>query len=346
MTEYISEVKRLDLVGAGHFGTVYRGEHPVHGEVAIKVIERRPEWDDPTWEQRCDELLAEGQALAAAVDERVVRVFDVVRSSTDESVNLITEFCSGGSLESVYRDRPMSIAEVRPLASDAAAGLQTLHLRGLLHRDIKPGNVLVGADGRAKLGDFGLVTDDIVLGYASLAGYTDHLAPEVHFDGVTSVRTDIWAFGMTLFRLLNGHGWFSLHPRPAHEVPNGGYAQKLRWLPHVPADWRRFVRKCLHDDRDLRVQDADALQDGLARLGIAPAWDVSVQPDRIVWTRSRGQRLHRVEWQVHSARRHTWSATSLPLGAGRAMRLASGGDRVSFSDVVRGLENFFSGVKR
>src|SRR4030088_309089 len=107
--------------------------------------------------------------------------------------------CPGGSLQTAFEAGPMTLPAVRKAGTEVLMGLTALHARQMLHRDIKPGNVLIDAEGGAKLGDFGLVTDDLVLGYGSQAGYYDHIAFEVWHGNGTSARSDIWAFGMTLF---------------------------------------------------------------------------------------------------------------------------------------------------
>ena len=199
----IQDIEIHDKVGAGHFGTVYRGMHPVHGEVAVKTISRSKGMTDNEWEEKKAEWLSEGKRLSAARHRNVLPVHAVCAEASDDSVHLITDFCRDGSLEKHYLNRPCTVVEVRDWALDIAQGLAAIHARGLLHRDIKPANVLL-KDGRAVLGDFGLVTDDIVGGYGSLKGYTDHVAPEVFASSLTTVKSDVWAFGMTLYRLLHG----------------------------------------------------------------------------------------------------------------------------------------------
>src|SRR5690606_13736635 len=100
----------------------------------------------------------------------------------------------------------------------------------------------VTKNGTVKLGDFGLVTDEMVLGYADLGySYTDHLAPESHETGLSSKKSDFWALGMTLYRLLHGDDWYRRSPLPRFSVTDGGYADRLTWLPHISGRWRRLI---------------------------------------------------------------------------------------------------------
>ncbi len=186
-----------------------------------------------------------------------------------------------GSLEKEYKTGPMPLSRLRRVATDVTHGLQALHARGLLHRDLKPGNLLIGRDGTAKLGDFGFVTDEIAYGYASGAGYVNHLAPEF-FDGrITSEKTDIWALGMTFYRLLHGSEWYTQSPAPRQVVPLGGFASKLKWLPHVPKKWRRVLRTMLRDDPKRRYQTATAVFEALSSLSIEPDWKCSVSATEV-----------------------------------------------------------------
>ena len=141
----------------------------------------------------------------------MVQVYYIVKHEADDTLHLVMEMCDA-SLLSTFKSGPMRLASVRKAATDTASGLHALHSRGMLHRDIKPGNLLVKRN-NVKIGDFGLVTDDLIVGYGGNAGYLDHLAPEVLAGGPTSAKTDIWALGMTIYRLLHGQRWYeeSLH---------------------------------------------------------------------------------------------------------------------------------------
>ena len=85
-----------------------------------------------------------------------------------------------------------------------------------------------------------------MFGYASHAGYSDHLAYELWHGVGTSVRSDIWALGMTLYRLIYGADWYARAVKPRFIIKEGGFADKLTWLPHVPKRWRTVIRKMLH----------------------------------------------------------------------------------------------------
>ena len=342
MTELRSSLRLHALIGRGHFGEVWIGEDDVHGQVAVKIPVRLDGESEDDWIARREGLLGEAQKLSRAQQRNVVAVHKLGRTEDGKSLQMCMEFCSGGSLQTAFDRGPMPIDAVRKIGGEVTLGLQSLHARGMLHRDIKPANILLDDHGVAMLGDFGLVTDDIILGYASRVGYLDHLAIEVANGQGTSVQSDIWALGMTLYRLLHGKAWYEASPPPAARIAAGGFARSLVWLPHVPARWRRVIRALMADDRDARPRSADQVLRLLADLPVLPVWSCTVAADAIEWRREVRDRLQVVRWVGHSPRRYEWSAVSEPLGAGRARRLDGSGGEVSRKVAVDGLEAFFA----
>jgi serine/threonine protein kinase len=231
---------------------------------------------------------------------------------------------------------------VRKRSTEVSLGLQALHARGMLHRDIKPGNLLIDRRHVTKLGDFGLVTDNLIFGYGSAAGYADHLAPEIYGGGPTSARTDIWALGMTIYRLLHGTSWYERSPPPQLQIPLGGFAQRLSWLPHIPNSWRRFVRKALKDDPNARYQNATEVVNALATLPAGAGWLCTVTPVDVSWVKRTSRRQVNVLWTEHSPRRHEWRAWSEPLTAGRNRALGGSQTAVGLRELDRQLQAFFA----
>jgi serine/threonine protein kinase len=166
-------------IGRGFYGEVCLGTDPVHGEVAVKILRQQPAEPLWAWQKRKTELLGEAQRLKQAAHENVVTVFNLLESDTDGTLHLVMELCKGGSLQTAYERGPLPLRTVRKIATEIAFGLQALHNRGMLHRDVKPSNALLTENRVVKLGDFGLVTDNLILGYGSAQGYSDHIWEEV-----------------------------------------------------------------------------------------------------------------------------------------------------------------------
>lgn len=291
MPDYTAQLTLKGRVGGGQFGDVFEGHCPLNGKVAVKLLRQKPGESPADWATRSAELLAEAINLKSAQHRNVVTVHQVVKDAHGV-VHLVAEFCNAGSVETGYLAGPLPLAKVRKIITDASAGLECIHSRAMVHRDIKPGNLLCH-NGIYKIGDFGLVTDRLVRGYASAAGYVSHLAPEVFGPtGVTSPKTDVWALGMTTYRLLHGHSFFQdnfglMTPADFEQrIVRGGFAHSLPWLPHVPEKWRKFVRKSMHDDAAQRFPSAHAMGQALAPLPISPAWECQYAYNLITWKRT------------------------------------------------------------
>ncbi|MDD1963751.1 serine/threonine protein kinase [Pseudomonas putida] len=330
-------------LGNGHFGEVFQAQDDVHGQVAVKILSRQPHHTDAQWLKHKDGFLSEAQYLSRAKHRNVVEVYHF--HEVGDSIRFAMAYCAGGSLQSAYESGPMSLPAVRKVATEVLMGLAALHARNMLHRDIKPGNILLDGDGVALLGDFGLVTDDLLLGYADQAGYLDHVAYEVWHGSGTSVKTDIWAMGMTLYRLLHGKAWYDEQiGQPKHIIKDGSFSDRLKWLAHVPKPWRKMIRKMLNDDSAARFQTSEEALDAVGRLPISPVWTVAeMTPGRVLWERTAEKRKVFVEWVRTSPRNHTWKAWSEPVGAGRNMTLGGSAGAVTAKQAITGLEAFFLG---
>lgn len=341
MANLLSRLKLGAQIGAGWFGKVFEGQDDVHGKVAVKVLGRKPGQSDVSWAAHHDAFLKEAQNLSKATHKNVVQVHHFVEDEDGNSIKFCMAYCPGGSLQSHFEKGPMTLAAVRKAGTEVLLGLQALHARGMIHRDIKPANILLDAKDVAKLGDFGFVTDEIVFGYATEAGYNDHLAFEVWHGKGTSKKSDIWALGMTLYRLLHGQAWYEETPAPRYVIKDGGFADALRWLPHVPKKWRRVLRKMMNDDTDARYQTTDQVLTAFSSLPIAPVWECAVTPGQVRWEQTTKTRRIVVEWDRHSARKHEWRAWSEPLGAGRKKTLGGSGGVIGSRHAIAELEDFF-----
>jgi eukaryotic-like serine/threonine-protein kinase len=338
---YYSELKRRTLIGQGYFGEVYEGEDPLHKKVAVKTLKRPSYMTQHDWEAYQDKLVNEAQSLLDAKHRNVVNVLHVVRSPSDHSVHVVLEFCGGGCLEDEHKRGPISVLRLRKVITDVCSGLTCIHNHGMIHRDIKPGNIL-SSSSRWKIGDFGLVTADLAYGYASMQGYLDHLPPESHRDRITSVKSDIWALGMTIYRLLHGMDFYQ-RVYSCTDIPDrvlrGGFATKLPWLPHVPVDWRRFVRRAMHDDPSRRFETALQMSQAAGGLSTEPDWSCTFTADLIRWVAPRGSRTLEVVWEIQSPNKHQWWAKS--TGGIRPRKLGGSTGILNRTQVVAELEDFF-----
>jgi serine/threonine protein kinase len=333
------------VLGSGCFGTVHKGHDSVFPALAIKVIEKQSGESQADWIARRDDLLQEAHRLRDATHQNVVAVKYMVVAPTDDAIWLAMDYCAGGSLLSDYEGGPMKLSRVRRIINDVCNGLHVVHGRGMLHRDIKPGNILIDSH-RYKIGDFGLVTNNLLYGYASGAGYITHLAPEVFANNLTSVATDIWALGMTVYRLLHGKDFVeqNIGTYGEAEIRAGNFASRLPWLSHIPSGWIKRIKKALHDDPLARFKDPVDMAQSFAHAESPLDWTCDYTPTQTRWFVPKGNRQLVVTYEVLSPRKHRWSAES--VGTGKIKSIHKGGSHglVNRSQAQKGLVEFFKTI--
>ncbi|MFH1466187.1 MAG: serine/threonine-protein kinase, partial [Pseudomonadota bacterium] len=193
-------------LGRGGTATVWRAwDTRLRVEVAVKML--TPERSgDPVAEAR---ILAEARALAALAHPAVVRVFDIEEDAG--KVLLVMEFCPGGSLwRWVERHGAMPPALAVRLLLPITEALAAAHAAGLVHRDVKPENILLDAEGRPRIGDFGIAraswtADTSLTRTGTSLGTWGYMAPEQRRDARTvDAQADVYGLGATLLALLTG----------------------------------------------------------------------------------------------------------------------------------------------
>jgi serine/threonine protein kinase len=208
--EVLAERYRIEgVLGAGGMASVYRAtDLRLDREVAVKVLLPNIA-QDAALAQRFD---GEARMLAVISHPNVAAVFDVEPGDPESGREpfYVMELCEGGSLaDRIEAGGAMDPTEVVPTIVAVAEGLAELHRRGLIHRDVKPGNILF-AGGRPKLADFGLARSDGSTDMSTLTapgmtvGTPAYLAPELLAGGVPSVASDVYALGATTFHALTG----------------------------------------------------------------------------------------------------------------------------------------------
>lgn len=200
-------------------GVVYRGYDPaLDRRVALKVLRARADAGDTGGTAR---LAREAQAMARLAHPNVVPVYDVGRQG--ESLFVAMEFVVGATLQAWLAEKPRPWREVVDICVQAGRGLEAAHAAGIIHRDFKPANVLVGKDGRARVTDFGLARSSgdvdrpstpIAAGAISLGtpltvagavmGTPGYMAPEQYVGEASTAATDQYAFCATLYEALYG----------------------------------------------------------------------------------------------------------------------------------------------
>jgi tetratricopeptide (TPR) repeat protein/predicted Ser/Thr protein kinase len=260
---HIARFRVERLVGAGGMGVVYRALDPeLDRPVALKLL--RPELLSPVARAR---LLREAQAMARLSHPNVVVVYEV--GGFRDQTFLAMEYVEGQTLRDWLRQEKRSVAAVVELFLQAGRGLAAAHAAGIVHRDFKPGNVLVGDDGRARVTDFGLArgagqgdpAPDSLSGFTphspfhddmtqpgTLIGTPAYMPPEQRRHERASEKSDQWSFCASLHEALHG------------VLPGVAPTQK-----DVPAAIQKVILRGLREDPDDRWPSMEALLDALGR---------------------------------------------------------------------------------
>ncbi|MBI5737981.1 MAG: serine/threonine protein kinase [Mycolicibacterium neoaurum] len=273
---------RVDaVIATGGMSTVYRGlDTRLDRPVALKVMDSRYCGDI----QFLTRFQREAKAVARLKGDGLVAVYDQGGGAPgDEPPFLVMELIDGGTLRELLRERgPMPPHAVAAVLRPICHGLGVAHAAGLVHRDVKPENVLISDDGEVKIADFGLVRAVAEAGITStsvILGTAAYLSPEQVGTGESDPRSDVYAVGILAYELLTGRTPFTgdsalsvAYQRMDNDVPPPSSA-----IAGVPAQFDALVRRATDRDPALRFADAaelgDALEEVIAELGL-PAFRV------------------------------------------------------------------------
>ncbi|WP_344442205.1 serine/threonine-protein kinase, partial [Kitasatospora nipponensis] len=199
---------RLDsILGSGGMGTVWRAEDEMLGRiVAVKELRMHGGVDDDEKHRLIVRTLREAKATARIRHAAAVTVYDVVEE--DDRPWIVMELVDGRSLaEVVKEDGPVTPARAAEIALELLGVLGAAHSHGILHRDVKPSNVLIGEDGRVVLTDFGIASvegDSSVTSTGMLVGAPSYISPERARGQKPGPPADLWSLGGTLYAMLEG----------------------------------------------------------------------------------------------------------------------------------------------
>jgi len=238
------------MVGFGGMGTVYRAiQLSMEREVALKVLHKRYS-HVPRFVERFER---EATALAALNHPNIVAVID--RGRVDDTYFFVMEYVRGRTLRYLMRNKQLTVARAVEVGMQICDALQAAHGCGVVHRDIKPGNILVTPDGLVKVADFGIVH---IAGENKHAererrtrlGTAKYMAPEQRGTGlVVDHRADIYALGITLYEMLAGR------------LPDGSPASVHN--PAVPKPLDEILERATREDREERFRSAAEMRDAL-----------------------------------------------------------------------------------
>lgn len=254
----VGSLRVVEEIGRGAFGAVYRAHDEVIGrDVALKVVGGL-DLDDKRWAL----IEREIKVLGRLAHPNIVTLHHI--HVTDDGRRMLEmELVEGMDLgERIESSGPLPAHEVRDIVRQLCAALEAAHERGIVHRDVKPANVLLGLDGRVRLADFGLGRDttEASLSHSAeaLIGSPHFLAPELLDGEAASPASDLWSVGVVVYLSLTGKRPFQadslaalfaqIHAAPVPPLPR-----------EVPTGLRRSVAACLARSPTMRVASARQL---------------------------------------------------------------------------------------
>ncbi|HZD69598.1 MAG TPA: Stk1 family PASTA domain-containing Ser/Thr kinase [Actinomycetes bacterium] len=300
------------LLGAGGMAEVYEGhDRLLDRRVAIKVLLAQYA-HDPAFLTR---FRREAQAAASLSHPNIVAVFDT--GSQDDTWFIVMEYVAGRTLKDVIRtEGALYWARAAEIGGDVANALSAAHARGVVHRDIKPGNVMLTTDGKVKVMDFGIARASAVPSItqtAAVVGTAQYIAPEQAQGLEVDARSDLYALGCCLYEMLTGQVPFT-GPTPvaiAYRHVREDPTPPRMLNPDVPESLELVCLKAMAKRPEDRYQTALEMRQDLERVRTGQPVSVGV-PLASQATQAIGEQAHFADSQTAT------------LGAGSSM----GGDQL------------------
>jgi len=273
-----------ERIARGGMATVYTAvDTRLDRQVAVKVMHEGLGAD----QDFADRFVREARASARLNHPGVVAVFD--QGEDEGTVYLVMEYVAGATLRDVIRkEAPLTPARALAVMEQVLQALGAAHQAGLVHRDVKPENVLIAPTGQIKVADFGLAravtsTTAVTATAGVLIGTISYVAPELVLHQGTDARSDVYACGVLLFELLTG--------RKPHEAENPiqvaykhvheDVPAPSSFQPGIPHYLDALVARATARDRDLRPTDAKLMLQQTRRVAIALGQGITDDPDLV-----------------------------------------------------------------
>ena len=265
----------LEKIGSGGMSDVYKAKcHKLNRYVAIKVLKAEYS-EDKTFVSK---FRAEAQSAAGLMHSNIVNVYDV---GEEEGIYyIVMELVEGITLKK-YIDKKgkLGIREAVSIAIQVAQGIEAAHKHNIVHRDIKPQNIIISKEGKVKVTDFGIAraaTSNTI--NSVVMGSVHYISPEQARGGYSDEKSDIYSFGIALFEMLTGKVPFEGDTTVSialQHIQNDMISPKT-YLPEVPVSVEKIVLKCTQKKTERRYQNMSDLIADLKRSLVTPDEDFVV----------------------------------------------------------------------
>jgi serine/threonine-protein kinase len=264
---HIGRYRILEQLGSGGMSVVYKGlDTALDREVAVKVLHPHLAGKDESRRR----LAREARAVAKLHHPNILEVFDFSAADSQDAF-IVTEYIRGRTLREYLNEGGMDPPEIAAMiVHELAAALAHAHESGVIHRDLKPDNVMVREDGVLKLMDFGIAKlldiEDRMTVTGALVGSPSHMAPEIIEGLEAGPQADVFSLGIMLYAFVTGRLPFQASNTTAtlKRILDGNYEDPRRRVPALSDPLADIITACLMRDPGQRCPDAGRLRDALA----------------------------------------------------------------------------------
>ena len=277
----------LEKIGTGGMSDVYKAKcHKLNRYVAVKVLKQ--EFSENS--NFVSKFRVEAQAAASLMHPNIVNVYDV---GEDNGIHyIVMELVEGITLKKyIEKKARLSVKEAVSIAIQACMGIEAAHNNHIIHRDIKPQNIIISKEGKVKVTDFGIAkaaTSNTIT--SNVMGSVHYTSPEQARGGYSDEKSDIYSMGITLFEMLTGRVPFNGDTTVAIAIKHiqEPMPSPRDYVPEIPVSVEQIVLKCTQKSPDRRYQSMSSLIEDLKKSLISPDEDFvrTVDPETSAATRT------------------------------------------------------------
>ncbi len=276
----------LEKIGTGGMSDVYKAKcHKLNRFVAVKVLKQ--EFSENA--NFVSKFRTEAQAAAGMMHPNIVNVYDVGEEAGTQYI--VMELVEGITLKQyIEKKARLSVKEAISIAIQVSMGIEAAHRNRIIHRDIKPQNIMISKEGKVKVTDFGIakaVTSNTIT--SNVMGSVHYTSPEQARGGYSDEKSDIYSLGITMFEMLTGRVPFNGETTVAIAIKHiqEPMPSPREYIPEIPISVEQIVFKCTQKSPDRRYQSIPELIDDLKKSLMHPDEDFvkMIDPDEEASTR-------------------------------------------------------------